>query len=211
MADNNPQTVTFYFDPICPYAWATSRWLVEVQKVRPVSVDWQVMSLAVLNEDKDIDADYRAMMDQAWLPVRVCIAAAQQHGEQVLGELYTALGTRIHQEKRSRNADGKRDYTEAVTLALGDVGLPAELIEAGKSTEYDEALRASHARGMEPVGDEVGTPTLHVGEAAFFGPVITRVPRGEEAGQLFDATVTLASYPHFFELKRSRTEEPQVD
>lgn len=201
----------FWFDPICPWAWMTSRWMLEVERVRDVTVRWHVMSLAVLNEGRDVPAEYVELMAKAWGPVRTIIAAQQDHGDDVVGQLYTEMGTRIHL--------GGQDYETAVADAVEALGLPAAYVTAGYPTagdDYDIALRASHAEGIGLVGQDVGTPVIAVpgpdGErVAFFGPVVTPAPKGDAAGRLWDGTLLVASTPGFYELKRTRTQEPIFD
>jgi protein-disulfide isomerase-like protein with CxxC motif len=205
MAEQQPVDVDFWFDPLCPWAWITSRWIGEVQKVRPVNVTWHVMSLAVLNENKEDMSDrYKEMMKKAWGPVRVCVAAEQKLGNEVVGPLYTAIGTRFHDQKEERELG-------TLGAALADLGLPADLLDAAESTEYDEAVRASHADGIERVGYEVGTPIISMLGTSIFGPVVSPIPRGEAAAKLWDGVVLVASTDGFFELKRSRTRDPIFD
>jgi 2-hydroxychromene-2-carboxylate isomerase len=203
--------VDFWFDPVCPWAWMTSRWILEVEKVRDVEVRWHVMSLAVLNEDKmdEVPEQYREGLRQAWAPVRVVTAARLLHGDEVVGKLYTALGTRIHNR-------GEGPTREAIAGALAEAGLPASLIEYADSEKYDAEVRASHQEGIDKVGQDVGTPVIAVpgadgGQIAFFGPVVTPAPKGEEAARLWDGTLLVASIPGFYEIKRTRTQDPVFD
>ena len=212
MSHNGKTPVDFWFDPLCPWAWMTSRWMLEVEKVRDVEVRWHVMSLAVLNEDKldELPEEYRDMLEnKAWGPVRVVVAAQQEHGDEVVGKLYPALGTRFHNE-------GQGPVREAVVAALKEVGLPTSLADFADKDTYDTELRASHKEGIEKVGQDVGTPVIAVPGAdgeqiAFFGPVVTPAPKGEEAAKLWDGTLMVASIPGFYEIKRTRTTDPIFD
>jgi 2-hydroxychromene-2-carboxylate isomerase len=205
MAEQESTLVDFWFDPLCPWAWIASRWLLEVQKVRPVTPRWHVMSLAVLNEDKeDLPEQYRELLAQAWGPVRVAIAAEQKFGPDVLLPLYTALGTRFHHEQAAKDR-------ATVEAALAEAGLPTDLADAMDDPSNDEALRASHHDGMDRVGYEVGTPVISVNGVSFFGPVVSPIPRGDDAARLWDGVLAVAGTDGFFELKRSRTRDPIFD
>ena len=194
----------FWFDPICPWAWITSRWLLEVEQVRDIEAHWHVMSLALLNEGRELPESYQEAMKAAWGPVRVCIAAAREHGDDVLLPLYTALGNRFHHEKAPKDR-------ETLLAALAEVGLPSALADAAESTDLDAELKESHHAGMDPVGMDVGTPVISVEGVAFFWPVVTPAPKGEAAGKLWDGVVLVAATPGFYELKRTRDRPPIFD
>jgi 2-hydroxychromene-2-carboxylate isomerase len=193
-----------WFDPVCPWAWMTSRWLGEVERVRDVDVTWSVMSLSVLNEGRELPQEYVDLMAKAWGPVRVVIAAREAHGDTVVKPLYDAMGERIHHRAVT-------DFDAVVAESLAEVGLPAELAGAAHDQAHDTALRASHRRAMDLVGTDVGTPVVAVGDVAFFGPVVTPAPKGDDAGRLWDGCLLVASTPGFYELKRTRTEGPIFD
>lgn len=203
-----PENVQFWFDPVCPWAWLTSRWMLEVEKVRPVRVDWRVMSLSYLNltqhEGKDLSADYIERMGRAWGPIRVVAAAGAQRGQEIYGPLYTAIGTRFHVQDR-------RQDPNVLAEALAEVGLPGSLADAAESTEFDEQIKASHHEAFDEVGLDVGTPVIRIRGNSIFGPVITPAPKGEAAGRLFDGVALVTEADGFFELKRTRDRKPSFD
>lgn len=194
--------VDLWFDPACPWAWMTSRWITEVSRHRDVDLRWHVMSLSVLNEGRDLPEDYRRLMDDSWAAVRVAIAAARDHGDEVLAPLYTALGTRRHPQ-------GRTDTDAIIAESLAEVGLPATLAEVGGTTEVDDLLRASHQRAIDLVGDDVGTPVMAIDGVGYFGPVVTPAPTGQAALDLFDGLLLMTRVPSFYELKRTRTAGPR--
>jgi 2-hydroxychromene-2-carboxylate isomerase len=200
----NSGSADFWFDPRCPFAWITSRWILEVERVRDIDVSWHVMSLSYLNEKKDVSEDYRRGLADGWGPVRVLMAAQEHVGQQALLPLYTAMGEHIHTQ-------GEGSSRESVAAALADAGLAAELIEAWDDASYDEAIKKSHHAGMDQVGYDVGTPVISVEGVAFFGPVVTPIPRGEDAGRLWDGVRLVSSVDGFYELKRSRESKPTFD
>ena len=205
MADSSTKNrADFWFDPACPFAWISSRWILEVEQVRDIEVVWHVMSLAYLNKDKDITQEYRDFLAPAWGPVRVLIAAQERYGDKVLRPMYDAFGQRIHLEGRQLAKEGDGGLG-LIAEVLEEVGLDAELLDAATDPSYDEAVARSHHEGMDAVGDDVGTPTIHVNGSAFFGPVLSKIPRGEDTARLWDGCVAVAGFPYFYELKRTRS------
>ncbi|WP_020389737.1 DsbA family protein [Kribbella catacumbae] len=207
--------VDFWFDPFCPWSWITSRWIIEARKVRDIDLTFHLLSLAILNED-DLPKQFAdpRIMAKVWTPVRVAAAAERALGPDIVEPMYTALGSRIHNGENKVFGDLlKKDYDEIVAQSLAELGLPAELAEAATSEEYQATLRKSTDEGLKVPGAIAGVPTLHINGVAVFGPVLSRIPRGEVAGKMWDATLTLVSYPDFWEIKRNQPEDlrPEVD
>jgi len=184
----------------------------EVMAIRDVQVEWNVMSLAILNEGQEVPPEYAEAMAAAWGPVRVCIAAELGYAAErpgVVGELYTALGTRLHLQARS-------DYAQVIEESVAEVGLPSEVAQAAQDPSFDEALKASHDAGARLVGPDAGTPIVAIEdrqgrEVGLFGPIMTPAPLGEDAGRMWDGFVLLVQTPGFYEIKRTRDVEPQFD
>ena len=199
------QKVEMWFDTLCPWAWMTSRWLVEVEKVRDISITWNPMSLYFLNKGREsISAEYLDYAEKALGPLRVITAAEALYGEKIKGDLYTAFGNEIHLNKQKISE-------ELTATVLSKFSFSEDLMKYSQDETLDEKIMESHKRGISKVGEDVGTPIISVGEVAFFGPVISPAPKGEEAGKLFDGVVGVASYPGFFEIKRTRTVKPIFD
>jgi 2-hydroxychromene-2-carboxylate isomerase len=196
-----------FFDPTCPWAWMTSRWLMEAAQVRDLDITWSVMSLAVLNEGRDLPEDYRAMLDRAWSPVRAIVSATadlpDDEANTLRKQMYDAFGRRIHVEGR-----GTDDVDALVAEVVEELGLDEALTEVARTDAVDVQLRASHQRAIDLVGDDVGTPVVSVEGTAFFGPVVTPAPKGEAAGRLWDGCLLVAGTPGFYEIKRSRERGP---
>jgi hypothetical protein len=180
--------------------------MLEVEKVRPVTTKFHVMSLAVLNAGREgLSDDYRRRMEtEAWYGARASIAVEETYGSEALSAFYTALGTRYHPQGEPRTP-------ETVKAALADVGFDTDLAAACTSDAYDEALTRSHHEGMDPVGFDVGTPVVRINGKSLFGPVISPAPTGETAGRLFDGVALCTEYEGFFELKRGRDVGPIFD
>jgi 2-hydroxychromene-2-carboxylate isomerase len=204
---NGQTQADFWFDPLCPWAWITSRWMLEVEQVRAVSTRWHLMSLAYLNlvqhQGEGFSEEYMERMEQAWGPVRIIAAAQADAGHDVALPLYTAIGTRFHLQQR-------RD-AEALAEAIAEVGLSKSILDAATSTQFNDVIKASHQKGMDQVGLDVGTPVISVGGLAFFGPVVTPAPQGEAAGRLWDGVLAVVGTDGFFELKRTRDRRPTFD
>lgn len=196
-------SVKFWFDPSCPWAWMTSRWVDEVARLRDLDLEWRVMSLAVLNENNP-DHYNSEFLPRALKYTRLAQAAQELHGQAMVKAIYDALGAEIH-------VGGNTNPDEVIPLALAAAGLPESFAAYADSDEFDTQMRASHFDGINRVGQDVGTPVIDINGVAFFGPVISPAPMGDQALALWDGVVAAASFDGFFELKRSRTREPIFD
>ncbi|QOR48314.1 DsbA family protein [Trueperella pecoris] len=197
------EKVDFWFDPSCPWTWITSRWLVEVSELRDLEVAWHPFSLYELNKGRELDEGYRAHMDEIRNFGRTAMGVALSAPDK-LADFYTALGTRVHNHREPKDDDVLAD-------ALQAVGLDATLLERAVGEEFDHELAASTRQALELVGDDVGVPIISVAGTAFFGPVMSPAPHGEDAANAWDGTLALAQATGFFELKRSRNVGPIFD
>lgn len=214
--------IHFYFDPVCPFCWLTSKWVRMVQAERDLSVDWRFISLRLINEHIDYDAhfppEYEAGHTAGLRLLRVAARARHEHGAEAVDALQAALGAHIFDTPPAEAADDDSDRhphgtREFLAPVLSEVGLPADLADALDDTSWDDAIRADGDEARALTGKDVGTPIIHFEPpdgVAFFGPVISRLPEPEQAGELWDHVVGLARFPGFAELKRSLREAPQL-
>jgi hypothetical protein len=209
----------FYFDPVCPFAWMTSKWVRMVAAQRDYVVDWRFISLRILNAHIDYDAhfppEYEAGHTAGLRLLRVAARARATHGRAAIAPLYEAIGTRIFDTSRAVDPLSASDQAARHMLEplLESVGLPATLADALDDTSLDDEIRAESEEALALTGRDVGTPILHFqppGGTAFFGPVISRLPSEDDAGTLWDHVIGLAGFPGFAELKRSLRERPQL-
>ena len=194
----------FWFDPVCPWAFITSRWILEVAKVRDIEITWNIFSLPHLNKDREMPEKYKAIFANSWACARIIKSVEKDFGKEKTLPLYSAISTRIHVLKEAVSKDLLSD-------SLKKVGLDTKYLVEMNNSDWDKEIIQSHERGIELVGDDVGTPIIAINGIGFFGPVISPAPKGEEAGKLWDGVVLSASYPGFFEIKRSRTVGPIFD
>ncbi|MDO5067957.1 MAG: disulfide bond formation protein DsbA [Propionibacteriaceae bacterium] len=196
--------VDLWFDPTCPWAWMTSRWMLEVEQVRDIAITFHPMSLFILNEGRDLDPGYRTRIDATRVASFATAAVQERYGHEVLRDFYTALGTRLHPGAEPVQVD-------TVAAALADCDLDVAIAEAALGDEFDALARGYQKVAQDLVGPDVGTPIIRVNGMALFGPVISPAPKGEAAGELFDGFVKVTAYDGFFELKRSRDRGPIFD
>lgn len=191
--------ITFYFDPICPFTWRTSRWLKNVSARHDEPVTWKFLSLGVLNEDKDTPPEYAPVFAFGRSALRVLAAADERYGQDAVDRLYSVLGRKLHYKDAEK-------ATPTLVAALAEADLAADLIDAADNTELDKVVRASHDEAQARVGTETGSPVIAIDDGpGFFGPVVSPVPEGADADRLLDAVRLLSTVPQFSELKRART------
>lgn len=211
--DATPTRVDLYFDPACPFAWVTSRWLHEVAGHRPLTIRTHPIGQHLVNAGRDLSAAYRRLLDRSPAAARVLAATSAKHGDDVADALYTAFGEAMFTDANYELVMNSRRLVDrwsvalrdAIAKALAEAGLDAGLATVADSAAFDDRLLANQRRAEALVGDAVGTPLLQVGGAAMFGPILTAIPRGQDALELFDAVRRLIGYPRFFELKRTLT------